>query len=121
MSWRLLGCALLAAAVFVGLGLLALSLAIGRLGCPETVVWGDRTYAAEGAPTDTPVVGEGTPVLLGSTFIGALSREVWGPEGADPSPTAGDVLPDEIALSCGDETFQTYAFSGLVPTPPPSP
>jgi hypothetical protein len=121
MSWRLLGCGLLAAAVFVGLGLLALNLAIGRIGCPPTVVWGDRAYAAEGAPTDQPVVGSGEPVLMGSTFIGALSREVYGPEGADPSPTAGDQLPDEIALSCGDGTFQTYAFSVVVSPPAPSP
>ena len=121
MSWRLLGCAVLAAAVFVGLGLLALNLAIGRIGCPPTVVWGDRTYDAEGDPTQEPVVGVGEPVLLGSTFIGALSREVWGPEGTDPTPTEGDVLPDEIALSCGDGTYQSYAFSGLVPSPRPSP
>jgi hypothetical protein len=120
VSWRLLGCGLLAAAVFIGLGLFALSLAIGRLGCPPTVVWGDRVYVAEGEVTPTPVVGEGEPVLLGSTFIGALSREVWGPEGADPSPTAGDELPDEIALSCGDETYQSYVFNSVV-SPLPSP
>jgi hypothetical protein len=121
MSWRLLGCGLAAAAVFVGLGLWALSLAIGRMGCPPTVVWGDRAYTAEGALTEQPVVGTGEPVLLGSTFIGALSREVYGPQGADPSPTAGDQLPDEIALSCGDGTFQTYAFSTVVSPPEPSP
>jgi hypothetical protein len=121
MNWRILGCAVFAAAAFIGLGLLALNLAIGRVGCPPTVQWGDRLYAAVGEPTDVPVVGEGEPVLLGSTFIGALTREVYGPEGADPSPTAGDVLPDAIALACGDDTYQTYAFTSVVPTPAPSP
>ena len=116
MNWRALGCALLAAAIFIALGVLALNLAIGRLGCPSTLVWDGRAYAAVGAPTDDPVVGDGEPVLLGTTLVGALSREVYGPEGSSPSDR-----PTELALACGDETFQTYAFSEILPTPLPSP
>jgi hypothetical protein len=120
MNWRILGCGLLAAAVFIGLGLLALNLAIGRVGCPPTLQWGDRLYDAVGDPTDAPVVGDGEPVLLGSTFVGALTREVYGPVGSSPSADP-IVQPDEIALSCGNETFQTYTFSAVIPTARPSP
>jgi hypothetical protein len=116
MNWRLLGCAVVAAGAFIGLGLLALNMAIGRLGCPPTVVWDGRAYAAVGTPTDDPVAGDGQPVLLGSTLVGALSRQVYGPEGS----TAAD-QPDEIALACGDETYQTYLFSETLPTIRPSP
>lgn len=116
MNWRLLGCALLAAGAFIGLGLLALNMAIGRPGCPSTVVWDTRAYAAVGTPTNDPVAGHGQPVLLGSTLVGALSREVYGPEGS----TSAD-RPPEIALACGDGTFQSYVFSESLPTIGPSP
>ena len=116
MNWRLFGCALLAAGTFIALGLLALNMAIGRPGCPSTVVWDGRAYIAVGAPTAEPVAGDSEPVLLGSTLVGALSREVYGPEGS----TATD-RPDEIALACGDETFLTYVFSETLPTIGPSP
>ncbi len=116
MNWRLLGCALLAAGAFIGLGLLALNMAIGRPGCPSTVVWDGRAYGAVGTATQDPVVGDGEPVLLGSTLVGALSREVYGPEGS----TATD-QPDEIALACGDDTFQSYVFSETLPSIGPSP
>jgi hypothetical protein len=116
MNWRFLGCALLAAGAFIGLGLLALSMAIGRPGCPSTVVWDARAYVAVGTPTDDPVVGDGQPVLLGSTLVGALSRDVYGPQGS----TSAD-RPAEIALACGDETFQSYVFSESLPTIRPSP
>lgn len=116
MNWRLLGCAVIAAGAFIGLGLLALNMAIGRIGCPSTVVWDSRAYVAVGTPTEDPVVGDGEPVLLGSTLVGALSREVYGPEGS----TAAD-RPEEIALGCGDETFQSYVFSETLPTIGPSP
>ena len=58
MNWRLLGCALLAAGAFIGLGLLALNMAIGRVGCPSTVVWDGRAYGAVGTATVDPVVGD---------------------------------------------------------------
>ena len=120
MNWRILGCGLLAAAVFIGLGLLALNLAIGRAGCPPTIQWGDRLYDAVGEPTNVPVVGDGEPVLLGFTVAGALTREVYGPEGSTPSADPGH-QPDEIALACGDATFQTYRFSAVLHTAEPSP
>ena len=91
-------------------------MAIGRPGCPSTVVWDGRPTSRWGSRRRIPVVGDGEPVLLGSTLVGALSREVYGPEGS----TAAD-RPDEIALACGDETFQSYVFSETLPTIGPSP
>jgi hypothetical protein len=90
-------------------------MAIGRLGCPATLVWDGRAYVAVGTPTDDPVVGDGDPILLGTTLLGALSREVYGPAGSSPSDR-----PEVLALGCGDDTFQTYGFSEVLPTPTPS-
>lgn len=120
MNWRAVGCAVLAAAVFVGLGLWSLQMAIGPPGCPETLLWGDRVYTAAGDPTADPVVGGGEPVRLGTTLVGIVSRAVYGPPGSAPSPTSED-RPDEIALECGDGTFVSYEFTSVAPTTPPSP
>lgn len=119
MSWRVIGCAVLAGAVFVGLGVLALQMAIGRPGCPQTLVWDDRIYTPAAAPAASPALGEGEPVSLGTILVGALSREVFGPEGSSTSPGAG--RPDEVALDCGDGTFVTYRFTSQRETPAPSP
>jgi len=116
---RAVGCAVLAAAVFVGLGLWSLQMAIGPPGCPETLLWGDRVYTAAGAPTALPVVGSEEPVRLGTILVGVVSREVYGPPGSAPSPSAED-WPDEIALECGDGTFLSYRFTSVAPTAPPS-
>lgn len=120
MSWRALGCAVLAAAVFIGLGLWALQMAIGRPGCPGTLVWGDRIYTPAASPAASPVAGSGEPVRLGTILVGALSREVYGPEGSTPSPSSAD-RPEEVALDCGDGTFVTYRFTSRLPTAQPSP
>ena len=95
-------------------------MAIGRPGCPETLLWGDRVYTAAGDPTADPVVGGGEPVRLGTTLVGIVSREVYGPPGSPPSPTSED-RPDEIALECGDGTFVSYEFTSVAPTTLPSP
>jgi len=118
MNWRAVGCAVLAAAIFVGLGVWALQMAMGRPGCPQTLRWGDRVYTAAREPAAVPVVGSGEPVSLGNTLVGALTREVFGPPGS--SADAED-RPDEIALECGDGTFVTYRFTSVLPTTRPSP
>ena len=120
MSWRAIGCAVLAAAVFIGLGILALQMAMGRPGCPPILRWDDRIYSAVNEPAELPALGSGEPVRLGTTLVGVLSREVYGPAGSLPSPDAED-RPNEIALDCGNGTFVTYAFTSLLPTAHPSP
>ncbi len=108
MNWRLLGCGVLAALLFVALGVWALTLAMGRIGCPTTLNWGDHTYVAVGEPTGTVDLGDGEPVRLGFTFVGTLTREVYGPAGSSPTAEPED-RPDQLAMACGDDTFQTYA------------
>ena len=110
MNWRLIGCGVLAAAVFVGLGVWALTLAMGRIGCPSSLYWGDATYLAEGTPTSSPEVGGPEAVQLGVTFVGVLTREVYGPEGTSPTAEPGE-RPEQLALDCGNGTFQTYVAS----------
>jgi hypothetical protein len=108
---RLIGCGLVGAAIFVGLGVWALNLAMGRIGCPSTLLyWDDATYVADGEPTSAPEVGDAEAVRLGFTFVGVLTREVYGPEGSSPTAEPGE-RPDQLALDCGDGTFQTYLAS----------
>jgi hypothetical protein len=110
----------LAAVVFVGLGVWSLQMALGEPGCPPVLLWGNRQYTATGQPTGDPVVGDGEPVLLGSTLVGAVTREVYGPEGSTPPPDPDD-LPDDIALACGDGTYVSYRYSTELPSPVTSP
>ena len=86
------------------------------LGCPSRIRWQDLAYRPEGTPAPSPVVGEGNPVKLGSSFIGLTTRAVYGPAGAQPSASS-TARPDLIALDCGDGTYQTYRKSGVVPDP----
>ena len=120
MNWRAFGCAVLAAAIFIGLGVWGLQMAMGRPGCPPIVQWGDRIYTAIGEPTASPVAGSGEPVRLGTTLVGALSRDVYGPEGSAPSLNAED-RPEVIAIECGNATYQTYELSDVLPTPTGTP
>ncbi len=108
MNWRAIGCGLLAAAVFVAIGLYGMSLAFSRLdGCPSLLRWGDRTYLPQGAVSSSPSFAQGSPVEIGSTFMGLTTRRVWGPPGSSPSPLAAD-RPDSIILDCDNGTFQAY-------------
>lgn len=108
MNWRAIGCGLLAAAVFVAIGLYGMSLAFSRLdGCPNLLQWGDRTYLPNGPVSASPSFVQGSPVEIGSTFIGLTTRRVWGPPGSSPSPLAAD-RPDSIILDCDNGTFQAY-------------
>lgn len=114
MNWRALGCGLLAALLFVGIGLLGMSMAFSRLeGCPDRLQWGDSAYLPFGSAAPEPRFADGgEPVEIGSTFIGLITRRVWGPTGSTPfggSPS-GSVAerPQRIILDCDDGTFQEY-------------
>ncbi len=121
MNVRAIGCIVVGAVIFILIGLAGLNLASSRVGCPSGIGWLDRTYEPAGTPASSPVAGDGTPVKLGSTFIGLATRSVYGPAGTDPS-ASGSTRPDVIALDCGDGTFQTYRSSGAGSTSaPPSP
>jgi hypothetical protein len=126
VNWRAAGCILAGIGIFLAITLFGMSLAFsGAKGCPPRLQWGDRSYLPVGGPMDEPAFEEpGEPVALGSTFIGLTTRTVFGPHGSQPSAPAGD-RPDEIALDCDDDTFQTYAVDRIIaPTsvdPSPSP
>lgn len=114
MSWRIVGCMGIAAAIFVVIGLVGLSMATsGSIGCPERLQWNERAYLPLGAPTERPTIpGIAEPALLANTHIGLTTREVYVdpaqvPQGSD-APGSGTPPPAEIALECGDGTFQAY-------------
>ena len=115
MNWRAIGCCGLAIVVFLAIGLYGMSLAFSRLdGCPGGLQWGNRAYLPAGSPVAKPSYGEGSPVAIGSTFIGLTTRQVWGPPGSKPSQAAAD-RPDRIFLDCGDGTVRAY--EGQSPSP----
>jgi len=121
MNWRAAGCAVVGVAVFVAIGLLGLRLAFqDATGCPPNLQWADRTYAAVGTPAPSPDLG-GDAVPIGSTFMGPITRQVFGPPGSSPSTEAAD-RPETIALDCADGTYQVYRWDGrsLSPSPVPS-
>jgi hypothetical protein len=121
MNWRAIGCGVVAAAVFVALGLYGLSLAFrDAQGCPATLQWGDRGYEAVGSPLPSPDLGPGDAVQIGSTFMGPTTRQVFGPPGSSPSTDAAD-RPATIALDCADGSYQVYRWNGETLTPGPSP
>lgn len=120
MNWRVAGCLVAGVGSFVAIGLLGMWLAFGQLdGCPSQLQWAERSYLPAGAPAASPSFAEdGEPVELGSTFIGLITRSVFGPPGSAPSASAAD-RPDVIAVDCADGTFQTYVYSTSLPTPAP--
>jgi hypothetical protein len=116
VNWRAIGCGTIAALVFVGLGIIGLNLASGRVGCPDRIQWRELSYLPSGTPAPTPAFGvAGQPVKLGSSFIGLTTRDIYGPPGSRPSTQAAD-RPSSIAMDCADGTFLTYRVSGTVPT-----
>ena len=117
MNWRAIGCGGLAIVAFLAIGLYGMSLAFSRLdGCPAQLQWGNRGYLPAGSPAAAPSYAEGSPVELGSTFVGLTTRQVWGPPGSRPSRAAAD-RPDRIFLDCADGSVQAYRGQRPTPTP----
>jgi hypothetical protein len=111
VNYRAIGCGTLAIVVFLAIGLWGMSKAFDRLeGCPDRLQWGDRVYLPAGSPVPEPSFPEGSPVEIGSTFIGLTTRKVWGPPGSGPSPSAAD-RPSRIYLDCDDGSVLLFAAS----------
>lgn len=121
MNWRAAGCLVLGIVVFVGIGLLGISLAFrSEAGCRPRLQWADRTYLPDGTPAPSPAfAGGGQAVEIGSTFMGLTTRSLYGPPGSSPSTEAAD-RPESVALDCADGTFQTYRWDGVTRTPLPA-
>lgn len=123
MNWRAIGCLGLGALVFVGIGLLGMSMAFsGQEGCPASLAWQDRTYLAYGSPAASPALPDesGDPASIGATFFGLATRTVYGPPGSSPSTRAED-RPDRIVMDCADGSFQAYRWDAASPLPAHSP
>jgi hypothetical protein len=115
VNWRAIGCGTLAIAVFLAIGLWGMSKAFDRLeGCPNRLQWGDRAYLPAASPRPEPSFAEGSPVEIGSTFIGLTTRQVWGPPGSAPSESAA-ARPDRIYLECDDGTVLLFAEQSPAP------
>lgn len=115
MNWRAIGCGGLAIVAFLAIGLLGMSMAFSHLeGCPDRLQWGDRAYLPAGTSAAEPSFAEGSPVEIGSTFIGLTTRRVWGPPGSAPSASASS-RPDRIFLDCDDGSVQAYAGASRAP------
>ena len=120
MNYRAIGCGVIAALVFIGIGIIGLNLASGRVGCPERIQWRELSYLPAGTPAPSPAFGvKGEPTKLGSTFIGLTTRDIYGPPGSRISTLAAD-RPSSIAMDCADGTFLSYRLSGTVPTLSPA-
>lgn len=107
MNRRVLGCGIAGIVVFLALGILGLRMAIPDVGCPDRLQWSDQAYLADGTPAASPSLDEGTPVRIGSTFIGLTTRDVYGPPGSEPAASAAE-RPSVLVLDCGDGTFLAY-------------
>ncbi len=118
MNARAIGCIAAGCIIFVLIGIAGLNLASSRVGCPSGIQWQDLAYGPQGTPAPSPMVGEDSPVKLGSTFIGLTTRTVYGPAAAGASPS-GPNRPRVIALDCADGTFQTYRNTGVIPASSP--
>ena len=121
MNWRAFGCLGAIFGGFLIIGLIGMSFAFrGQAGCPASLQWADRLYAADGTPAPSPAFGvEGAAVNIGATFFGLTTRTVYGPPGSSPSTAAAD-RPRVVSMDCNDGTFQTYEWDGITRTPQPS-
>jgi hypothetical protein len=111
MNLRAVGCIVIGSLVVIGIGQLGLSMATSRIGCPDRLQWIDTAYLPTNAATESPTLpadAAATPVEIGSTFIGLTTRKVYGPAPVDPTDPNAE-RPTQIALECGDGTYQAYA------------
>lgn len=116
MNWRAAGCLLVGAVLFVGIGLLGLWRATSQTGCFDELHTADGVYRAAGTAAPTPALTGGEqPVEIGTTLVGLATRRVYAPAGTNPNdPNAP--RPSEVAVECGDGTFQPYLL-GPVASP----
>lgn len=127
MNRRALGCGIAGAAVFVAVGLVGLLMVIPQAGCPARLLYGALGYLPDRNPTDRPQVStrasDPEPVQIGTTFIGLTTRAVYAMP-RDVPPSGSGQLPAQLALDCGDGTYQAYRSESMRRSPdsaPPSP
>ena len=109
MNLRSIGCGLLAASVFVLVGVFAILRAGAPAECPDSLPYEPASFAPVGDATSTPHLdGVDQPlVAAGSASFGLASWPVWLEAQRAPLPS-GEPLPQRIVLECGDGTYQAY-------------
>ena len=109
MNGRAIGCGMLAAAVFVALGIFGILRASAPAECPDLLPYRPANYEPVGAATSEPTLnGVAGPLEpAGSTSFGLARWEVYVEPGFAPASSAA-VLPQRIVLDCGDGSFQAY-------------
>jgi hypothetical protein len=120
VNWRAFGCLGIGVILFIGIGVLGLNMATSRAGCPARLVWQDEAWEPDREPTDAPRIGSSSdaPVEIGTTLIGMTSRRVYGPAGSAPVAGGTNDLPAQLAVECGDGTFQSYHAAASRGAPP---
>ena len=109
MNLRVVGCAGLAAAVFVVVAAFAVFRAGAPAECPASLPYEPATFQPVGEPTDGPRL-EGVAddlVESGGITFGLATWRVWIEPARAPVPS-GEPLPQRIVLECGDGTYQAY-------------
>lgn len=107
MNARAIGCAALGIVLFVAVGVAGLMLAMPGSGCPPRLQWADLGYLPVGSPAPSPSLDGQELVVIGSTFVGLTTLEVYAPPDAQAAASAG-VRPEQVVVSCGDGTFLAY-------------
>ena len=109
MNWRAIGCAGLAAAVFVIVAAFAVLRAGAPAECPASLPYEPATYRPAGDPTDAPRLQgvDGPLEEAGSIGFGLATWDVWVEPGRAPA-ASGEPLPQRIVLECGEGTYQAY-------------
>ena len=110
MNWRAIGCAGLAAAVFVIVAAFAVFRAGSPAECPGTLPYEPAPYQPAGGVTAEPQldgIDEPLERTEGAITFGLASWRVWVEPERAPIPS-GEPLPQRIVLECGDGTFQAY-------------
>ena len=109
MNLRAIGCGTLAAAVFVGIGILGILRAGAPAECPEVLPYQPAAYQPVGTAASEPALEgiDGPLQPAGSTSFGLARWEVYVEPGFVPE-ASGEPLPQRIVLACGDGSFQAF-------------
>jgi len=109
VNLRVIGCGTLAAAAFVGIGVLGILLSAAPAECPDLLPQEPAAYEPVGSPTIEPLLeGIDEPLeAAGSTSFGLARWALYVEPGFAPA-ASGEPLPQRIVLDCDDGTFQAY-------------
>ena len=109
MNGRAIGCGVLAAAVFVAVGIFGILRATAPAECPDVLPYQPADYQPVGPKTSEPSLDgvAGRLERAGITSFGLARWEVHVEPGFAPQ-ASGEALPQRIVLGCGDGSFQAY-------------